>query len=270
LHLLRENRPIAELLTSDFTFVNQELAAHYGLTEISGDQFQRVSLENSPRRGLLAHASILTLTSNPGRTSPVKRGKWILENVLGTPPPEPPAGVPPLEETKTAEANATLREQMEIHRTDPSCASCHRVMDELGFGLENYDAIGRYRESEGTAPINASGELPGGRAFQGAAELCNILGTTEAEAFARTAVDRMLTFALGRQLTPEDRCTVDEIVDATAEQGHRIQDLILAVVRSRPFLYYEWTEPAPSDEPVADAANQETSVSIPTQSPFTE
>jgi hypothetical protein len=270
LHLLRENRPVAELLTSDFTFVNQELATHYGLTEIVGDEFQRVSLRESPRRGLLAHASILTLTSNPGRTSPVKRGKWILENVLGTPPPEPPSGVPPLEETKTADANATLREQMEVHRTDPSCASCHRVMDELGFGLENYDAIGRFRESEGTTPINASGELPGGRTFQGAAELCNILGTTEAEAFARTAVDRLLTFALGRQLTPADRCTVDEIVDATAEQGHRIQDLILAVVRSRPFLYYEWSDPATTDETAVADANQDQTGSNPSLTPATE
>jgi hypothetical protein len=248
MHLLRGNRPVTDLLTSDFTFANQELAEHYGIDGITGDTFQQVSLQGSQRRGLLAHASILTLTSNPGRTSPVKRGKWILENILGTPPPEPPSGVPELEETKTASDNATLREQMEIHRSDPSCASCHRVMDELGFGLEQYDAIGRFREADGSAPIDASGELPGGRSFLGAAELCEILSKTESEAFARTAVDRLLTFALGRQLTPTDRCTVDAIVEKTAPQGHRIQDLIVEVVRSRPFRYYEWTEPAATVE----------------------
>jgi hypothetical protein len=150
--------------------------------------------------------------------------------------------VPELEETQTAAADATLREQMEIHRSNPSCASCHRVMDELGFGLEQYDAIGRFRTMDGKATIDASGELPGGRSFDGAAELCQILGKTEAEAFARTAVERLLTFAIGRELTPDDRCTVDAIVEATAADGHRLQDLILEVVRSRPFGYYQWTQ----------------------------
>jgi hypothetical protein len=241
-HLLRKNRPVTDLLTCDYTFANEELARHYGISGIRGDEFQLVSLEGSPRRGVLSHASVLTLTSNPGRTSPVKRGKWILENVLGTPPPEPPSGVPELEETKTADADATLREQMEIHRSNPSCASCHRVMDELGFGLEQYDAIGRFRTMDGKATIDASGELPGGRSFDGAAELCQILGTTESEAFARTAAERLLTFAIGRELTPDDRCTVDAIVEATAADGHRLQDLILEVVRSRPFNYYQWTQ----------------------------
>ena len=242
LYLLRKNRPVTELLTCDYTFANEELAKHYGISGVRGDELRLVSLKGSPRRGVLSHASILTLTSNPGRTSPVKRGKWILENVLGTPPPEPPSGVPELEETKTADADATLREQMEIHRSNPSCASCHRVMDELGFGLEQYDAIGRFRTMDGKATIDASGELPGSRSFDGAAELCQILGKTEAEAFARTAVERLLTFAIGRELTPDDRCTVDAIVDATAGHGHRLQDLILEVVRSRPFRYYEWTQ----------------------------
>jgi hypothetical protein len=245
MHLLRNNRPVSELLTCDFTFANEELASHYGIPGINGEAFEMVSLKGTERRGLLSHASILTLTSNPARTSPVKRGKWILENILGTPPPDPPAGVPELEETQVAGADATLREQMEIHRSDPSCAACHRVMDELGFGLERYDAIGRIRPSSGGTPIDASGELPGGRSFQGCAELCEILAKTETEAFAHTAIERLLTFALGRQLTPVDRCTVDEIVKRTASEGHRIQDLILEVVRSRPFRYYEWTGPLP-------------------------
>ncbi len=248
MHVLRNNRPVAELLTSDYTFLNAELAAHYGI-EIDAvdkgnlDRFHRVSLAETPRRGVLSHASVLTLTSNPGRTSPVKRGKWILENVLGTPPPEPPPGVPELEETKTAGANASLREQMEVHRTDPSCAACHRVMDQLGFGLEQFDAIGRYRETERDLAIDASGELPGGRVFNGAAELSGILGETEVEAFARTVVHRLMTFALGRELTPADRCAVDEIVQKTSQTNHRFADLVLEVVNSRPFQYYDWAEP---------------------------
>ena len=244
LNVVRNNRPVSELLTSDYTFANAELASHYGIELADGEEFQKVSLKETPRRGLLAHASVLTLTSNPARTSPVKRGKWILENVLGTPPPDPPPGVPELEETKMASANASLREQLEIHRANPSCAACHRVMDQLGFGLEQFDAIGRFRETEGTNPIDASGELPGGRRFNGAAELSDMLGKTETEAFARTMVQRLMTFALGRELTPTDRCTVDEIVNKTSKQNHRVVDLILEVVKSRPFQYYDWTEPS--------------------------
>lgn len=247
MHVVRENRPVGELLTCDYTFLNAELAEHYGLeidaAEKVGDGFHRVSLHQTPRRGVLGHASVLTLTSNPGRTSPVKRGKWILENVLGTPPPEPPPGVPELEESKVANANASFREQMEIHRTDPTCAACHRVMDQLGFGLEQFDAIGRYRVEERGLEIDASGELPGGRLFNGPAELSDILGHTEGDAFAKTVVHRLLTFALGRELTPTDRCTVDEIVAKTAERDHRFVDLVLEVVRSRPFQYYDWSEP---------------------------
>jgi hypothetical protein len=242
MHVLRNNRPVAELLTSDYTFVNGELSSHYGLNEVEGDEFRKVSLKETPRRGLLAHASVLTLTSNPVRTSPVKRGKWILENILGTPPPDPPAGVPELEETKTAKADASLREQMELHRSDPTCAACHRVMDQLGFGLQQYDAIGRYREKDGTSVIDASGEMPGGRVFNGAAELSEMLGKTESEAFARTTVQRLMTFALGRELTPEDRCAVDEIILDTSKQKHRVTDLILAVVQSRQFQFYDWGE----------------------------
>ncbi len=248
MHLARENRPVAELLTTDYTFVNSELAGHYSMTGIDGDAFQRVSLASTPRRGLLSHASVLTLTSNPARTSPVKRGKWILENVLGTPPPDPPAGVPELEETPTAKAKASLREQLEIHRANPSCASCHRVMDQLGFGLEQYDAIGRFRKESRGRPIDASGELPGGHVFNGAAELSELLRDTQSEAFAHTVVERLLTFALGRELSPSDRCTVDEIIAGTSAENHRFIDLVLAVVESRPFQYYEWFGPAETGE----------------------
>lgn len=243
---LRGNQPTSNLLTTKQSFMNEELAQHYGINGVSGSEFQEVSLMGTPRRGVLSHASVLTLTSNPARTSPVKRGKWILENILGTPPPEPPPGVPELEETKTAAADATLREQLELHRANPSCASCHRVMDQLGFGLEQFDAIGRYRELDGTQAVDASGELPGGRTFNGAAELSDMLGKTEAEAFAKTYTERVMTFALGRELTPQDRCVVDEIMGRTAGKDHQMVDVILEVIRSRPFQYYDWVDPNPS------------------------
>lgn len=244
LHVARNNRPVAELLTADYTFLNEVLAKHYEIQGVRGKQFRQVSTKGTPRRGILSHAGILTLTSNPARTSPVKRGKWVLINVLGTPPPEPPAGVPELEETKTADANATLREQLEIHRADPSCSACHRVMDQLGFGLEQFDAIGRFRTRDHGAVVDASGELPGRRNFNGAVELSNVLGKSESAAFARTVTERLLTFALGRELTPADRCTVDEIVQKTSGSQHRFIDLVLEVVQSRPFQYYEWSTPS--------------------------
>jgi hypothetical protein len=242
MHLVRENRPIAELLTADYSYLNERLAQHYGIDGVRGDHFRRVSLTETPRRGILSHASVLTLTSNPARTSPVKRGKWVLENVLGTPPPDPPAGVPELEQTKTAAAEASLRQQLELHRADPSCAACHKVMDQLGFGLEQFDAIGRFRNPDSGPPIDASGELPGGRTFNGAAELSQVLGRSERQAFARTATERLLTFALGRELSPSDRCVVDGIVQRTAENDHRVVDLVWEVVQSRPFQYYQMPE----------------------------
>ncbi len=244
-HILRENLPVGELLTADYTFVDSALAKHYELPEaitstIQNDQFARVSLVDVPRRGVLSHASVLTLTSNPNRTSPVGRGKWILENVLGTPPPEPPPGVPEIDDAETADSGLSFREQLEQHRADPSCASCHRVMDQLGFGLEVFDAVGRYRTTDAGKPIDASGELPGRRTFNGAVELTKLLGESETESFARTATTRLLTFAIGRELTPNDRCTVDGIIDKTAKNDFRFQDLVVQVVMSEPFQYYDW------------------------------
>ncbi len=244
-YVVRENRPVEELLTADYTFVNAELADHYDLPksdrpEFKGNELTKVSLHGTSRRGVLGHASVLTLTSNPNRTSPVRRGKWILENVLGTPPPDPPAGVPELEDTKTAAAGASLREQLEIHRADPSCAACHRVMDQLGFGLEQFDAIGRFRSEEGGHAIDASGELPGRRSFDGAAQLSDMLGKTEAESFARTVTERLMTFGLGRELSPADRCTVEAIVERTSAKHHTFVDVMTEVIMSRPFRYYDW------------------------------
>ncbi|WP_372719478.1 DUF1592 domain-containing protein [Novipirellula sp.] len=235
MHLVRENRPAHELLTADYTFLNPQLAGFYKAEHSGKEQFERVSLKATPRRGVLSHASVLTLTSNPNRTSPVQRGKWILENILGTPPPDPPAGVPELEETQTADANASFREQLEIHRADPSCAACHRVMDQLGFGLEQFDAVGQFRESTTKSKIDASGKLPGGRRFSGAADLAEMLGNSEKDAFARTAIRRLLTFSLGRELSPADRCVIELIAKNTVKDEYRFTDLILEVVRSSPF-----------------------------------
>jgi hypothetical protein len=241
LHLLRENRPIAELLTSETTFVNPTLAQWYGVAypESAGSDVAEVRMADQGRRGILGHAGVLLLTSYPTRNSPVQRGKWILENILGTPPPEAPPGVPGLEETKTAAADATLREQLELHRADPGCASCHRVMDSLGFGLEDFDHFGRLRAADDPARGDASGELPGGRQFTGAGELATILATTEARGLAETAVRRMLSFAIGRELRPSDRCFVEAILEQTQADQYRVRDLLDQVLVSPPFLNHQ-------------------------------
>ncbi|WP_253160773.1 DUF1592 domain-containing protein [Stieleria tagensis] len=236
LHVLRNNLSVSEFLTADYSFLNASLAKHYDV-DFKGDGFAKVSLADTPRRGLLAHASILTLTSTPNRTSPVLRGKWILENMLGTRPPDPPAGVPELKDTQAAADNATLREQLELHRASPSCASCHRVMDQLGFGLDDFDAVGKFRSEDAGKPIDASGALPDGRSFNGGVELTRMLGETETDALARTLIERLLTFAIGRELTPDDRCTLDEIAAQTKPNDYRLADVVTAVVASRQFRF---------------------------------
>ncbi len=231
--VMREDRSILDFLDGDFTFVNERLARHYGLDGVDGDEFRSVSLAGTPRAGVLTQASILTLTSNPTRTSPVKRGKWILENILGTPPPDPPPDVPDLEATQKARPNASLREQLEMHRQDPGCASCHRQMDPLGFGFENFDAIGRWRDKDGKLRIDPSGELPGGEKFQGPPDLVRILKRRKAD-FSRSLAGKMLTYALGRGLLPADRCAVDTIVKRLAEDD-RFSTLVSEIVLSDPF-----------------------------------
>ena len=238
-YAVRENRPVGELLTADYTFVNERLAKHYGIPDVAGDHFRRVELsaipsESGARRGLLTHASVLSLTSYPNRTSPVRRGEWILTNILGDEPPPPPPNVPALDETQASSPDLPLRKQLELHRADPTCASCHVVMDELGFGFENFDAIGRYRTKDGKHEVDAAGVLPGGQSFDGATELIAILEQREEE-FVRTFVERLLTFALGRGVDYRDQCVVDQIVHATAEGEHRLQDVVRQVVLSRAF-----------------------------------
>jgi hypothetical protein len=233
--IIQEDRSVLDFINGRYTFLNQRLAKHYGIPGIESDEFLRVTFTNRENRGgVLTQASILTLTSNPARTSPVKRGKWILENILGTPPPDPPANVPPLEETAKARPGASLRKSLEIHRSNAVCASCHKTMDQLGFGLENFDAVGRWREKDGEHPVDASGELPGGDKFNGPLELAGVLKQRKAD-FSRCLAQKMLTFALGRELRVQDRCTVDKIVEAAEKQDFRFSALVVAIATSDPF-----------------------------------
>jgi mono/diheme cytochrome c family protein len=234
--LIRDDRSVLDFLTADFSYVNARLARHYGIEGVAGDEFRRVALPED-RRGVLTQASILMLTSNPTRTSPVKRGKWILENFLGEPPPPPPPGVEELDEE--AETLGSLRERMEQHRANPSCAVCHTQMDALGFGLENFDGVGAWRERDGRFAINAAGELPGGRGFTGPAELMDVLSREKREQFCRCLTEKMLTYALGRGLGVHDRCAVNTILARMAEEEFRFSSLVSGIVTSEPFLMRE-------------------------------
>lgn len=234
--VMREDRSVLEFLNADYTYVNERLARHYGMESVHGDGFQKVSLP-AGRRGVLTHSSILMLTSNPTRTSPVKRGKWILENILAEPPPPPPADVPDLEEN--GEVLGSLREQMEQHRANESCAVCHRKMDALGFGMENFDAVGAYRSSDGRYEIDASGELPGGVEFDGAEELMQILVQEKKQQFCKCLAEKMLTYALGRGLDSYDRCTVNGALDVLEANDYRFSSLVEAIVTSDPFMMRE-------------------------------
>ncbi|MEM7476842.1 MAG: DUF1592 domain-containing protein [Planctomycetota bacterium] len=235
-HILFENRSLLELLNADYTFLNQDLAKFYGLPALQGGDFQRVDLQGQ-RSGILMHASVLLITSNPTRTSPVKRGKWVLDNLLGEPPPPPPPDVPELDES--GETLGTLRQQLEQHRANPNCAVCHTKMDALGFGLENFDAIGKWRDKDGRNDIDSSGELPGGRKFDGPVDLVNILAEDKKQAFCRCITEKLLTYALGRGIGVYDRCTINTIVGKLEQNDHRFQSLIKAIATSEPFLMQE-------------------------------
>jgi len=231
--LLRTNSSVLELFSADYTFLNEQLAQHYGISGVSGNEFRRVSLRGTNRGGLLTQASILAITSNPTRTSPVKRGKWILENLLNTPPPPPAPDVMQLEDQK--ELTGTLRQRMEQHRRDPGCASCHQQMDPLGFALENFDAIGRWRTHDGEGQIDATGVLVSGEQFSGAIELQQILLKKKKGEFVRCLTEKMLTYALGRGLEYYDKCAVDKIVEALEKDNYRFGTLIIEIVKSEPF-----------------------------------
>jgi mono/diheme cytochrome c family protein len=234
-NMLRDDRSVRELLTANYTFLNEQLARHYGVAGVYGGHFRRVTLPaDSPRGGILGHGSVLLVTSYADRTSPVLRGKWLLENLLGTPPPDPPAGVPPLEESGPLGPTATMRQRMEKHRSNPQCSACHARMDPLGFAMENFDAIGAWRTAEGNQPIDASGQLLDGTKIAGPGDLKRILLSREHE-FVGTVIEKLMTYALGRGTEYYDAPTVRQILRTTAPDNYRWSSIISAIVRSTPF-----------------------------------
>lgn len=230
--IVRHDRPVTDFLTADYTFVNERLARHYGLTDVKGNEFRQVSLAGSPRGGVLTHASFLTFSSNPTRTSPVKRGKWVLDNLLGMPPPPPPPNVPELGERNL---KGTLRQRLEEHRDNAMCASCHARMDPIGFALEHFDAVGRYREKDGENAIDSADKLHTGETFQDHRDLRQILANAHAADFARTLSEKLLTYALGRGLEWYDRPTLQQLQTRLAKSEYRFSELVIAIAESTPF-----------------------------------
>jgi hypothetical protein len=239
--IVREDRSIVEFLDADSTFVNERLAKHYGIEGVTGNEFRRVAVNRDQRGGLLGQASILAVTSNPTRTSPVKRGRWVLENLLAAPPPPPPPNVPELPTSGEA-LTGTLRQKMEQHRVNPSCAACHKLMDPLGFGLENFDAIGRWRaQDDSGGPIDAAGDLPGNHHFSSPRDLKSIIATRSSD-IARNLTEKLLAYALCRQLDGYDEIIVDQLMDSIAKDDFRMQSLITAIVTSYPFTHRRITD----------------------------
>ncbi len=249
--ILREDRSILELIDADYTFLNEPLGKHYGIADtagnaigekplkpggkkLTGETFHRVSLQDRNRGGLLTQASVLTVTSNPTRTSPVKRGRWVLEQILGTPPPPPPANVPELSEEQEIISSASLRKRMEAHRRNPACANCHAKMDPIGFALENFDAVGAWRTKDGAFDIDATGEFPDGTKFSGPAELKSIV-LARKEEFTRCLIEKMLTYALGRGIQYYDRPTIEKMVQALPAEDYKFSALITQIVKSDAF-----------------------------------
>jgi mono/diheme cytochrome c family protein len=231
--IFQEDRSIMDFLDGTYTFLNERLANFYGIPNVKGDEFRRVSLDGTQRSGVLTQASILTVTSYPTRTSPVLRGKWILENVLNTPPPPPPPGVGSLD-TKGAALTGTMRQQLEKHRANPMCAGCHTRMDPLGFALENYNAIGQWRTHEGQFLVDSTGVLPNGKKFSGSAELKTLLMSNR-DGFAECLTEKMLTYALGRGLEDYDRPATKKITRALAANDYKFSSLVIGIVQSLPF-----------------------------------
>jgi hypothetical protein len=244
-HVIREDRSILDFIDGKYTFVNERLARHYGIPGVSGPEFRRVDLTGTPRGGVLTHGSVLAVSSYATRTSPVLRGKWILDNLLDAPPPEPPPDVPNLDETAIG-TSASMREQLQAHRKNPTCASCHRRMDPLGFGLENFDAVGAWRTMDGNFPVDASGALPDGRQFEGPQELLAIL-REDRDAFARCLTTKLLTYGLGRGLEPYDRRALKKITSRLPAHEYRFSGLVLEIVKSLPFMSRRPAQQAAAD-----------------------
>ncbi|MCA8995696.1 MAG: DUF1592 domain-containing protein [Planctomycetaceae bacterium] len=231
--IVRNDRSIFDLLNGQYTFLNERLARFYGIEGVTGEEFRQVDLSGENRAGVMTHGSVLTLTSYPNRTSPVKRGQWVLENLLGDAPPEPPPVVPALEETQAANPNLSFREQLELHRADPGCASCHKLMDDIGFGLQNFDAIGRWRTEDSGHPVDASGTLPTGESFVGPNELISILAKRR-DMFGRCLTEKLMTYAIGRGVEYYDKCATDVIL-GELEKDDRFSTLVWGIVNSVPF-----------------------------------
>jgi mono/diheme cytochrome c family protein len=240
--LLTENRSVLDLLTADYTFVNERLAKHYGMPNVYGGHFRRVTIADPNRRGLLGQGSMLTVTSLADRTTVVGRGKWILDNLIGMPPAPPPDNIPPLPEQKTAGRELTLRERMERHRANPTCASCHARMDPLGFALENFDATGQWRTREGSVPVDASAVLPDGSTFSGPSGLrAHLVGRKDE--IVRTTAEKLLVYALGRGLESYDGPAVRAIVRNAAKTNYTFQSLVAGIAASTPFQMRETSQP---------------------------
>jgi hypothetical protein len=234
--IVRRDSSLVRLLDADYTFLNEELARHYGIEGVQGTGMQRVALKEARRGGVLTMGSVLTLTSYPQRTSPVLRGKWVLEEILGTPPPPPPPGAGGLSPEDHPKEGLTFRQRLEKHREKPECASCHNRMDPLGFGLENFDGIGRWREEIGGTPVDASGVLANGEKFSGPLELKKHL-LSRKDDFARNFSERMLSYALGRGIESYDAPTVRAITKKLQGNDYRSLLLLREIVKSYPFNY---------------------------------
>jgi hypothetical protein len=234
--VMKEDRSVVELLGANYTFLNERLAKHYGIPNVYGSNFRRVSLSSdSIRGGLLGQGSILTVTSYGNRTSPVLRGKWVLENILGTPPPPPPPNVPPLRDNPSVGKVLTMRERMAEHRINPACSGCHQLMDPIGLSMENFDAVGRWRNrGDGDTAIDPSGALPSGSTFDGAAGLKRAL-LAKPDAFVTTLTEKMLTYGLGRGLDYYDAPTVRAIVHDAGKDNYHFSALVMDIVKSTPF-----------------------------------
>jgi hypothetical protein len=233
--VMRENRSILDLLGADYTYLDETLARHYGIPGVTGPGFRRVNLPaGSNRGGLLTQGAILMLTSHPTASSPVLRGKWILSNLLNSAPPPPPANVPPLDQSVADGRKLTTREKVERHRKDPVCASCHVRMDPLGFALENFDAIGRWRAQDEGGPVDPSGVLPDGTRFSGPDGLKNLL-LEHPDDFVRSTTERLMTYALGRELDARDQPAIRQIARSTEASRYRFANIVAAVVNSVPF-----------------------------------
>jgi len=235
--IMREDRSVLDLMTADYTFVNERLARHYGIDGVYGSHFRRITLQDDARRGLLGKGAILMVTSHPHRTSPVLRGKFVLDNILGTPPPPPPDVVPAFPEENEPQKPRSVRERLEQHRRNPSCASCHRLIDPAGLALENFDAVGAWRTHDGGTrgtPVDASGQLVDGTKISGVVELRQAL-LRDPHVFVRTMTERLMTYALGRGLTGTDMPAVRTIVREAERDNFRFSSIVLGIVRSVPF-----------------------------------